>query len=83
MYQWWIAQEQADLWKEENRPLTSAERQRIEFLEEMEEAKPSLFRRIATLFKGEPEPDIDEPFIPHTREEAELVLAGRLNDQRN
>ena len=78
MYQWWMAQEQADLWNEENRPLTSAERQRLEVMEEFEDSKPSFFRRFASLFRADA-PSV-EHFMPRSREEAELVAIGAFEE---
>ena len=71
MYQWWTAQEQADLWREENRALTSFERERLELLEELDAESPSLFQRVISVFKAEPEGP--EPLFPRTAVEAELL----------
>jgi hypothetical protein len=83
MYQWGVLQEQIDVWEQENRPMTEAERQRVEYLAELDEQRPSLFERIAGIFRAEPE--AEEPLIARSVAEAELigVLADWDGDRRN
>jgi hypothetical protein len=74
MFQWWSAQEQLELWREDTKALTEFERQRLEFLEELAAEKPSLFQRVLGLFRAEPAGP--EPYMPRSMAEAELVGAG-------
>jgi hypothetical protein len=71
MYQWWLAQQQADL---ENRPLSEPERMRVDLLTRLDEETPSLFQRIVSIFRAEPEGP--QPFIARTLAEAELIGTG-------
>ena len=75
MYQWWLAEEQIELWKLNERPLSDIERERME-VEGFEEGGPSLFKRIVSIFT--PAPHGPEPFIARTPEEAQLVASGAL-----
>ncbi len=71
MYQWWLAQEQADL---ENRPLSEPERMRVDLLTRLDDETPSVFQRIVSIFRAEPEGP--QPFIARTQAEAELIGSG-------
>ena len=81
MYQLWEAEEQAELWRLQNRALTPFERERLDYLETSSKPKVSLLSRIASIFKAEPEGP--EPFIARTPEEAHLVVTGVFEDPRN
>jgi hypothetical protein len=82
MYQWGVLQEQIDVWEQENRPISEAERQRIEYLAEQDEQRPSLFERIAAIFRAEPE--AEEPLIARSVAEAELLgILSDWDDRRN
>jgi hypothetical protein len=77
MYQWWLAEEQTELWRLNNRPFSDIERERAEVLEGFEAGGPSLFKRIVSVFT--PRPHGPEPFIARTPEEAQLVASGVLS----